>query len=450
MKIKTISRNEKQFVKQSNSDLQRVFRTVDPQTHQFERAREYTRALNATKLDKIFAKPFIHAMDGHMDAVFALLRHRQRVNIMLSGACDGEARIWNLSNRKCLHSVRAHAGFVRGLTTTPSSDKFLTCSEDKTVKLWHMDVQDGSIDDSVDTSKPVETFLGKAGFNCIDHHFSQNQFVTGSSVIELWDHARTEPLQTYSWGTDTINALKFNSVERHVVLSAASDRSLMLYDVRMHTPIRKVTLAMRTNAVCWNPMEAFNFTAANEDHQLYTFDMRKLTTARMVYKDFLAAVMCLDYSPTGKEFVAGSYDRTIRIFPESVGRSREVFHTKRMQKVFSVAFSGDADYVLSGSDDTNIRLWKSVASRQLGKLLPREKKKVDYNEKLKERFKHVPELKRIARHRHLPKNLKVAQEKEEVMRASRRRKLDNKRKHSKPGTVKIGKERVRNILQEDA
>jgi WD repeat and SOF domain-containing protein 1 len=28
--------------------------------------------------------------------------------------------------------------------------------------------------------------------------------------------------------------------------------------------------------VCWNPMEAFNFTAANEDHNCYTFDMRRM------------------------------------------------------------------------------------------------------------------------------------------------------------------------------
>lgn len=35
-------------------------------------------------------------------------------------------------------------------------------------------------------------------------------------------------------------------------------------------------------------------------------------------------------------------------------------------RVFSVNFSGDATYVLSGSDDTNIRVWKAKASEQLG------------------------------------------------------------------------------------
>lgn len=42
------------------------------------------------------------------------------------------------------------------------------------------------------------------------------------------------------------------------------------------------------------------------------------------------------------------------------------------------------------------------AHEQLGQLLPREKHKHAYDDALKERFKHLPEVKRILRHRHLP------------------------------------------------
>jgi hypothetical protein len=34
--------------------------------------------------------------------------------------------------------------------------------------------------------------------------------------------------------------------------------------------------------------------------------------------------MDVDYSPTGREFVAGSYDRSVRIFGFNAGHSREV------------------------------------------------------------------------------------------------------------------------------
>lgn len=35
-------------------------------------------------------------------------------------------------------------------------------------------------------------------------------------------------------------------------------------------------------------------------------------------------------------------------------------------RVFCVKFSHDGTYIISGSDDTNLRLWKATASQQLG------------------------------------------------------------------------------------
>ena len=90
MKIKMLSRNKEECTRERASDLQRVFRNPDPALHPFERAREYTRALNAAKLDKVFAKPFVSAMDGHSDGVFCMAKNPKVLNTLASGACDGE------------------------------------------------------------------------------------------------------------------------------------------------------------------------------------------------------------------------------------------------------------------------------------------------------------------------------------------------------------------------
>lgn len=82
--------------------------------------------------------------------------------------------------------------------------------------------------------------------------------------------------------------------------------------------------------------------------------------------DHTSAVIDVDYSPTGRELVAGSYDRTIRIFEASRGHSRDVYHTKRMQRLTCVKWSLDDKYIISGSDEMNIRLWKARASEKLG------------------------------------------------------------------------------------
>lgn len=48
--------------------------------------------------------------------------------------------------------------------------------------------------------------------------------------------------------------------------------------------LRKLVMQTRANSVAWNPMEAFNFTAASEDCNLYSYDMRKLSSATCVHQ----------------------------------------------------------------------------------------------------------------------------------------------------------------------
>lgn len=159
----------------------------------------------------------------------------------------------------------------------------------------------------------------------------------------------------------------------------------------------------KCSAICWNPYEPMNFVVGNENSNCYTFDMRKLDQAKMIHKDHIQAVLDIDFAPTGREFVTASFDKTIRIFPFNDGRSREVYHTKRMQQVNSIIYSMDNNFIFSGSEDTNIRIWKSHAADAIKPLLPREKEKLAYNEKLKKKYKYNSEIKRILRHRHLPK-----------------------------------------------
>ena len=73
-----------------------------------------------------------------------------------------------------------------------------------------------------------------------------------------------------------------------------------------------------------------------------------MNVAKTIHKDHIGAIMDLEYSPTGREFVTGSFDRTVRIFNFDKGRSREVFHSKRMQIINSVMYTMDSHYVLSG------------------------------------------------------------------------------------------------------
>lgn len=66
----------------------------------------------------------------------------------LSGACDGEVRVWDLAHRKCLWHNYAHKNFVTGLVVAPDGRSFFSCGDDNLVKQWAL--QAGVAPDSDD------------------------------------------------------------------------------------------------------------------------------------------------------------------------------------------------------------------------------------------------------------------------------------------------------------
>ncbi|RVE54745.1 hypothetical protein evm_000512 [Chilo suppressalis] len=443
VKIKVISRNPEDYLRATKRDIHKLPRNYDPSLHPMEAPREYVRALNAVKLERVFAKPFIGNLDGHRDGVSALAKHPSRLAVLASGAFDGEIRIWDLALRKCTRNFVAHEGWVRSLCFTPNGETFVSVGDDKTIKSWKAEIQ------TPDDEEPINTLLSMSVVSGVTHHKSKPLFATCGEHCQLWEKTRSEPIKVFKWGVDSLHHVAFNLVEENLLAACASDRSIILYDSRESGPLRKVVMELRSNSLAWNPMEAFIFTVANEDYNLYTFDVRKLSHPVNIHVDHTSAVIDVDYAPTGREFVSGSYDKSIRIFESLKGHSRDVYHTKRMQRLTCVKWSLDNKYILSGSDEMNIRMWKARASEKLGVLKPRERTALNYSEALKEKFAHHPQIRRISRHRHVPKHIYNAKKELRTIKEKNKRKEANRRSHSKPGAVPYVSERNKHIVKED-
>lgn len=455
MKVKTISRSSDTYVPVRNSQESSLPRNLNPALHPFERAREYTRAVTATKMERMFAQPFIGQLgEGHRDGIYTIAKNFNTTNQIASGSGDGVIKYWDLTSRDEVTSFKAHYGMVSGLCVTPNQEQrklMLSCGDDKTIKLWSVnknDFEEDINDTELYQSKNqglVKTWLGEHAFKGIDHHFTDDLFVTGGASIQLWDLKRSKYISDLTWGADNINTVKFNNTQTNVLASCGSDNSIVLYDIRTNSPIQKVVTELKNNAIAWNPMEAYNFASGCEDHNAYYWDMRNLSRSINVYKDHVSAIMDLDFLPTGDELVTGSYDKTIRIYKTRSGHLRDIYHTQRMQHVFSVKFSTDARYILSGSDDANIRLWRAKSNDRANIKSAKQRSAMEYDDALKERYKFMPEVKRIARHRHVPKVVKKAQEIKRTEYESLKRRQDNERRHSKPGSKPRVSDREKHI-----
>ena len=462
VKIKAICRDSNDYQRKTNTEIEKVYRNTNPKLHPFQKAREYIRALNAVKLDKVFSKPFLFSLNQPTDCIKVMAKNHKSLGEFASGGFDGQVIIWDLPTRRPIFNIKSPHNMIKGLTYSNDGEDIISCGDDNMIHFYNKknlfsqknafqtlhstSILENSPDTFPREYKSITSYDANGFIESIDHSFNEKIFATSGENISIWNYERNTPLHKFKSCPDGYLRVKFNYVENNIILGTGYDRTITLFDLRTNNPLKQVTLRNKSACACWNPQEPFNFTVGNEDSNCYTFDMRNLDKIRMIHKDHILAVLDIDYSPTGKEFVTGSFDKTIRIFNNDEGYSRECYHDKRMQKVYSVMYSMDDKYVLSGSDDTNIRVWKAVANDSIKILNKREEDAKNYRKKLIEKYQYMPEIKRIKNQKHLPKYIINKKNELRIRKEAKKRKFKNKELNSKPGTLEYNPERIDKIV----
>ncbi|KAI0271838.1 WD40 repeat-like protein [Russula aff. rugulosa BPL654] len=392
-------------------------RNLDPLQHPFARARERIRTLNAAKMERMFSKPFI-----------------------------APSRVMQTQS-KCSHVVqtpsqisRVQAGMdgkISGLCWA-DDHRLLSCGVDKNIKMW--DVRAETFLDSSGAGpsqpKPLAVFPGKGTLHSIDHHATDPLFATSSTIVQIWDETKSAPVMdiTFSTSAESVTGVRFNPSEPSVLTSIGSNLTFILYDIRTGKAERRIVMQMKNKDLSWSPTFLTSILLVSEDHNLYTFDIWRLSTPSQIYK---------------AHFVSGRWDRTLRKWEEGYSTHPEVYHTKRMQLLLATAFTADARFVLSGSDDGNVRVWKANASEKLGIVTAREGSGIEYRNGLKERWKMDAEIGKVQRCRHLPKPVyKAGQLKLTMQEADRVN--EERRRHTRAGESKPKAERKKVVIAEQS
>ena len=298
--------------------------------------------------------------------------------------------------------------------------------------------------------EPTMSYTSKNGFNGIDHHRTDGVFATASNTVQIWDETRSSPLSTLAFGSsmETVSGVKFNQSETSVLASIGNDRTMCLYDIRTGKAERRIMMQFRSNSLSWCPTLPTVLLLGSEDHNLYTFDIRNLESPNQIYKGHVGGVMGCDWSPTGEGFVSGSYDRTVRLWDRDSGKSRDVYHTKRMQRVFDVAYTPTADFVLTASEDGNVRIWKSNASKKIGPISTKERQSIEYRQKLVEKWSTAKEVRSVAERRFVPASIHSTTKLKRDMIEAQKVKEDRRRAHTRAGKEKPKAERKKTVIKE--
>mmetsp|Transcript_6408 Transcript_6408/g.16429 ORF Transcript_6408/g.16429 Transcript_6408/m.16429 type:complete len:393 (-) Transcript_6408:11-1189(-) len=298
---------------------------------------------------KFLEKPLISSYSGHIEGIKCIERHPYNPNLFFSGSLDGEIRFWLSNKKKCIYSFSDSNRSIRDLTVDNKGKELISCSDNGTIVKW---------DISLPKKKPKIFHSKKENFNSIKAYPFSFFFATGGKELLFWDQISFQPVQRLFWGTSSISKINFNPGEPNILASLCSDRSIILYDLRIKVPIKKFFLEMASNDLSWNSGQISEFSVANEDSNIYTFDLRNTKQAKKVYRDHVMPVNCIEHDSKGQNFISGSSDTTIRFFRNNKPTSLDIFFTKRMKRISDIRFLLDENFFITSSDDGNLRLWK--------------------------------------------------------------------------------------------
>ncbi|CAE6479001.1 unnamed protein product [Rhizoctonia solani] len=157
--------------------------------------------------------------NGQADACNASAGWGQSGAIVVSGGCDREVRVWDLTTGNCLHVLKGHTSTIRCLKVLDSRPIAVSGSRDTTVRVW--DIARG---------REVHVLQGHTdSVRCLE--VSGNLVVSGSydATCRLWDVDSGECLRVFRGHYHEVYSVAFDgellatgSLDSHVRIWSAS------------------------------------------------------------------------------------------------------------------------------------------------------------------------------------------------------------------------------------
>ena len=141
-------------------------------------------------------------------------------NIIISGDTNGEIKIWDLSNKKCISTIEAHIIDITSLALTNNCDRIISTSYDKNICIWDFE--------SLNLNKKLKY---NSSILCL--LLLNNLYIvsgTSDNKIIIWDLNSGEQLYTLLGHSSRVSTLAISPNNNYIV-SGSYDKTLRLWNI---------------------------------------------------------------------------------------------------------------------------------------------------------------------------------------------------------------------------
>ncbi|KKY17513.1 putative polyadenylation factor subunit 2 [Phaeomoniella chlamydospora] len=182
---------------------------------------------------------------------------------LLSADDEGVVKYWqpNLNN---VQTLQAHSMPVRDLAFAPSDRKFVTASDDATLKIFDFTTT------NCDLTLSGHNWDAKS----VDWHPSKGLIVSGSKdhSVKLWDPRVGRNLTTLHGHKNALTATVFSRLRDQLLATAARDNLARIFDLRMMRDVCVLRGHEKgITAIAWHPIHSSLIATGGDDGALHSY-----------------------------------------------------------------------------------------------------------------------------------------------------------------------------------
>ncbi|KAL1955861.1 hypothetical protein VTO42DRAFT_8019 [Malbranchea cinnamomea] len=263
-------------------------------------------------------------LQGHIMGVWATVPYK---NILVSGGCDRDVRVWDIETGQCKHRLRGHTSTVRCLKMVNASTA-ISGSRDGTLRIW--DIEMGRL---------KRTLSGhSASVRCLEVH--GDLVVSGSydTTAKLWSISQERCLRTMSGHFSQIYAVAFDGKR---IATGSLDTSVRIWDPA--TGNCQAILQGHTSLVGQLQMKGNTLVTGGSDGSIRVWSLEKFAPIhRLAAHDNSITSLQFD----GHRIMSGGSDGRVRIWDAATGQPvREL--GQPAESVWRVGFEAERAVIMA-------------------------------------------------------------------------------------------------------
>ncbi|EER24086.1 pre-mRNA cleavage and polyadenylation factor (CPF) complex subunit [Coccidioides posadasii str. Silveira] len=210
---------------------------------------------------------FETVMDAHYDQYQAGVTSAEWSHShewLISGGQKGDVKYWrpNFNNVETVDD--AHHDAVRDLAWCPNDTRFLSASDDTTLKIFDFN------------ARACELVLAGHGWDVksCDWHPTKGLLVSGSKdhQVKFWDPRTGRCLTTLHSHKNTVTTTKFSRVNNNLLATSSRDQTGRIFDLRMMRDICILRGHEKPiSSLTWHPIHSTLVSTGSEDGSLYHY-----------------------------------------------------------------------------------------------------------------------------------------------------------------------------------